>query len=65
MKKTIVLIPLGGVGQTKTASSGFPGGDCRAVTGPIIAALGGQVTSDEAVEDTEQVKAVAYEGGVG
>ncbi len=60
-KVTRILIPLGGVGEIKTESKGYPNQECRMFTGPIIAALGGTVTADE--QNTEHVqREVVLEG---
>jgi hypothetical protein len=63
--KTRILIPLGGAGEIRTESRGFPDQTCRVFTGPIITALGGQVTSDEKTNEVvdEQVVLEGTNGG--
>jgi hypothetical protein len=62
-KYTDVLIPIGGRGEIRTMSVGFPGQECQAFSGPIIAALGGNVTSDEPTNEVVQEQAqVVLEG---
>jgi hypothetical protein len=60
-KEIFIMIPQGGKGETVTHAAGFPGNACQAATAPYIAALGGNVVSDEEVlenrsAETEQVK---------
>lgn len=55
-----VLVPIGGSGEIRTQSVGFPGQECQAFSGPVIAALGGNVTSDEPTNEVvhEEVQVV-------
>ena len=57
LAKVKVYVPKGGKGEILTKAAGFPGQTCRNFTGPIIEALGGQVTEDTVTNDqvAEQV----------
>lgn len=63
LAKVKVYIPKGGNGQTFTKAAGFPGQTCRNVTGPIIQALGGEVTEDDNTSEVvEQVQVLEGSG---